>query len=165
MALSDEDRLELQKQTVLEHITGENNHDWDRVWETYIRDGRSHFDVVPSGVRYRGFAGVQDFYATFESSFPDFHVNVTASYDVPGYSVREATITATHEGEFAGIEPTGRAISFELAAFYVFGSSDGEAGKLVAERIYYDTESVLRQLRGEAGPTGVGLINDVEALA
>ena len=33
-----------------------------------------------------------------------------------------------------------------------------EAGKLVAERIYFDNEILLRQMRGEAdAPTGLGL--------
>lgn len=165
MALSDAEKVELQKQTVAQHMSGENDHDWERVWETFIRDERASYDVIPFGARYQGFAGVQDFYAAFEASFPDFHLDVTHSYDVPGCSVREVTVTATHQGEFAGIEPTGRAVSFELAAFYLFGSSDEEADKLLVERVYFDTETLLRQLRGEEGPTGVGLINDVKATA
>lgn len=165
MALSGDEKIERQKKTVAQHMSGENDHDWDRVWETFIRDERSYYDVIPFAARYQGFGGVQDFYAAFESSFPDFHIEVSHSYDVPGCSIREVTITATHKGEFAGIEPTGRRVSFELAAFYIFGESDEEADKLLVERVYFDTETLLRQLRGEEGPTGVGLINDVKAKA
>lgn len=160
MTLSDTEKVELQKETVAQHMAGENDHDWDRVWDTFIRDERAYYDVIPFATRYSGFGGVQDFYAGFEAAFPDFHIDVSHSYDVPGCSIREVTITATHKGEFAGVEPTGRRVSFELAAFYVFGDGD-EAGKLLVERVYFDTETLLRQLRGEEGPTGVGLIDEV----
>lgn len=165
MPITDAEKIELQRKTVAQHMAGENAHDWDQVWETFIRDERAYYDVVPFGARYQGFGGVQDFYAAFESSFPDFHIDVTHEYDVPGCSIREVTITATHKGEFAGIEPTGTRVSFELAAFYIFGESEDEANKLLVERIYFDTETLLRQLRGEEGPTGVGLVDDVKAKA
>lgn len=160
MALSVDEKIELQKRTVAQHMAGENDHDWDRVWDTFIRDERSYYDVIPFGARYQGFGGVQDFYAAFESSFPDFHLEVSHAYDTLGCSIREVTVTATHQGEFAGVAPTGRRVSFELAAFYLFGESDDEVDKLLVERVYFDTETLLRQLRGEEGPTGVGLVDD-----
>jgi hypothetical protein len=33
----------------------------------------------------------------------------------------------------------------------------------MVERVYFDTETLLRQLRGEAGPTGVGLAEKAAA--
>jgi hypothetical protein len=63
----------------------------------------------------------------------------------------------------APIAATGNPVTFELAAFYIFGDSDDEAGKLMVERVYFDTETLLRQLRGEAGPTGVGLAEKAAA--
>ncbi|MGQ4600975.1 ester cyclase [Nocardia sp. R6R-6] len=160
MPLSDAAKVRMQRETVANHMAGENAHDWDRVWETFIQDERTHYDVIPFAARYEGFTGVQDFYAAFESSFPDFQLAVSHEYDVPGCSIREVTVTATHKGEFAGVAPTGNRVSFELAAFYLFGESDDEAGKLLVERVYFDTETLLRQLRGEEGATGVGLIED-----
>ncbi|MGQ4615601.1 ester cyclase [Nocardia sp. R7R-8] len=165
MSITDAEKVQLQRRTVAQHMAGENAHDWEQVWETFIRDQRSYYDVVPFGARYEGFTGVQDFYAAFESSFPDFQLTVTHEYDVPGCSIREVTVTATHKGDFAGIVPTGNRVTFELAAFYLFGETDDEAGKLLVERVYFDTETLLRQLRGEDGPTGVGLADDVKATA
>lgn len=41
--------------------------------------------------------------------------------------------------------------------FFTFGGGD-EAGKILCERVYFDHDTVLRQMRGEpAAPTGVGL--------
>ncbi len=156
MTLTDEHVIKLQRETIDEHISSENDHDWDRVYETFIRDERAFYDVIPFATCFSGFQGVQDFYQAFETAIPDFHIVVSGEYDTPGTSIREVTITGTHRGEFAGVEPKGLPISIELCALYVFGKGD-EAGKLLAERIYFDTETLLRQMRGEEGPVGVGL--------
>jgi predicted ester cyclase len=163
MTLSDDQRIKLQRETITQHMAGENEHDWAKVYDTFIQDERAYYDVMPFATRYEGFSGVQDFYAAFEAAFPDFALVNTHEYDVPGCSIREVTVTATHQGEFAGIAATGNPITFELAAFYIFGDSDDEAGKLMVERVYFDTETLLRQLRGEAGPTGVGLAEKAAA--
>jgi predicted ester cyclase len=157
-ALSADERIALQRDCIVEHMRAENAHDWDAVYDTFIRDERSSYDVIPMSAVFNGFQGVQDFYAAFDAAFPDFKLRNSAEYDVPGCSIREVTVTGTHRGEFCGIAATGRPVTFELAAFYVFGEGE-EAGRLMVERVYFDLETVLRQLRGEAdAPTGVGLI-------
>lgn len=163
MALTDAEKIALQRATIDEHMAAENAHDWDAVYDTFIRDDRSSYDVIPFSARYEGFGGVQDFYEAFEAAFPDFALVNSHEYDVPGTSIREVTVTATHQGEFAGVPASGNPVTFELAAFYIFGTSDDEAGKLMVERVYFDTDTVVRQLRGEAGGTGVGLITDEKA--
>jgi len=157
MISTDQERIAAQRRTVEEHIKGENDHDWARVYETFLKDERAYYDVVPLSTSFPGFQGVQDFYQIIEAAIPDFRVIVTAEYDTPGASVREVTIAGTHRGEYCGVTPQGRPVSVEVAAFYVFGDGD-EAGKLVAERVYYDNETLLRQMRGEENAlTGVGL--------
>ena len=47
MALSDQERIEAQRETVRQHIAGENDHDWQRVWDTFIQDERAYYDVGP----------------------------------------------------------------------------------------------------------------------
>ncbi|GGJ01748.1 cyclase [Saccharopolyspora subtropica] len=157
MTVTDQERIVAQRRTIDEHIRGENEHDWARVYGTFLTDERAYYDVVPLSTRFPGFQGVQDFYQLIEAAIPDFRVVVTGAYDTPGTSVREVTITGTHRGEYCGVAPQGRPVSVEVAAFYLFGDDD-EAGKLVAERVYYDNETLLRQMRGEEdAQTGVGL--------
>ena len=60
---------------------------------------------------------------------------MTGEYETPGCSIREVTITGTHKGEYCGVQPMGKAIRIELAAFYVFGTGK-DMGKLVGERVY-----------------------------
>ncbi|RKT88226.1 Predicted ester cyclase [Saccharopolyspora antimicrobica] len=156
MAMSDAQRIEAQRRTIAEHIEAENAHDWPRVYGTFVQDEHAFYDVVPLSTRYAGFAGVQDFYRILDDAIPDFRVTVNAEYDSPGASVREVTIVGTHRGEYCGEQPSGRPVSFELAAFYIFRPE--EPGKLLAERIYFDNETVLRQMRGEENaPAGIGL--------
>ena len=153
------ERIALQRACIIEHMRAENAHEWDAVYETFIRDERSSYDVIPLSAVFSGIKGVQDFYADFDAAFPDFILTNSAEYDVPGCSIREVTVTGTHQGEFCGIAATGRKICFELAAFYSFGEG-AEAGHLINERVYFDVETILRQLRGEdEAPTGVGLLN------
>ncbi|QBJ95342.1 hypothetical protein ERC79_04765 [Rhodococcus sp. ABRD24] len=165
MSLTNEEKIALQRATIVEHMAAENAHDWESVYDTFIRDDRASYDVIPFSARYAGFGGVQDFYQAFESAFPDFVLVSTHEYDVPGTSIREVTVTATHQGEFAGVPASGNPVTFELAAFYIFGTTDEEAGKLLAERVYFDTDTVVRQLRGEDGGTGVGLAEDEKVVA
>lgn len=164
-AMTAAERIAVQRQCIVDHMRAENAHDWPAVYQTFIRDERASYDVIPMSATFNGFSGVVDFYTAFDAAFPDFVLRNSAEYDVPGCSIREVTVTGTHRAEFCGIPASGRAVTFELAAFYVFGEGE-EAGLLKTERVYFDLETVLRQLRGEAdAPRGVGLIEREEALA
>ena len=48
-----------------------------------------------------------------------------------------------------GVEPKGNPVTFELCAVFEFGEGEN-AGKLLCERCYFDNETLLRQMRGEA---------------
>ncbi|MFD6315931.1 ester cyclase [Streptomyces nigra] len=159
MTLTDQERTAKQRQVVDTHIRQENAHEWESVYDTMLRDERAYYDVVPLSTRYHAFQEVQGFYELFESALPDFHVTITGSCDSPGLSLREVTITGTHQGEYCGVEPKNHRVSFEMAAVYVF--LDDEPYKIAAQRIYFDNETVLRQMRGEEGAlTGIGLAKE-----
>ena len=59
---------------------------------------------------------------------------------------------------YCGLAGSGKPIRFELAVFFIFGTGQ-DAAKLLAERIYFDNETVLRQMRGEENAPGIGLAN------
>jgi steroid delta-isomerase-like uncharacterized protein len=156
MAVSDEDRIRRQRETVAEHIGAENAHDWPGVYDTFVQDENAYYDVVSLSTHFGGIQGVKDFYAVIDAAFPDFQVAVNREYDMPGSSVREVTVTGTHKAEYCGLPASGNRINIEVAAFYLFSKED--PSKLVAERIYFDNDTILRQIRGEENaPTGIGL--------
>jgi len=45
-------------------------------------------------------------------------------------------------------------VRWQLAGFFLFGTGQ-QAGKLLAERIYFDNETIMRQLRGEMDEASV----------
>jgi len=81
-------------------------------------------------------------------SFPDLHSSIDEMVaEGDRVSVR-ATSTGSHDGEFMGIPPTGRQISFEYAEIY--GISDGRI------RSYWcmpDMAGLMRQVTHEAPVT------------
>jgi steroid delta-isomerase-like uncharacterized protein len=152
-----ENRIQSQRVTVDEHIRAENAKDWSAVYDTFVQNENAYFDPIPLGTRFNGISGVIDFYEVLHSAFPDLHITVTGEYDTPGCSIREVTITGTHHGEFAGMPASGNPTRIEAATFFIFGADD-DSDKLLAERVYYDNEILMRQIRGEHGaPAGTGL--------
>jgi predicted ester cyclase len=149
-----EDTIRAQRATVDEHIRRENGKSWSGVYDTFVQDESAFYDVVPFNIRYPGFSGVKDFYQAANAAFPDFDTTVWGEYDMPGCSVREVTISGTHKGDWCGIPGTGRRVRWQLAGFFLFGTGQ-QAGKLLAERIYFDNETIMRQLRGEMDEASV----------
>lgn len=152
-----QDIIQLQRATVAAHIQAENIKDWFAVYDTFIQNEEAYYDVAPFATRFQGFSGVKDFYQVFTAAVPDFQILVTGEYDTLGCSIREVTITGTHQGEYCGVPARGNSVCVELAAFYFFGTGEN-VDKLVAERIYFDNEILLRQMRDETDVrTGIGL--------
>ena len=152
-----QDLIKLQRATIDEHIRAESAKDWEAVYDTFVQGEAAYYDVAPLATRFNGIAGVKDFYQTISAALPDFQIIVTGEYDTPGCSIREVLINGTHLGEYGGVPASGNRVAFELAAFFLFGSGEN-AGKIVCERVYFDNEILMRQIRGEAdAPTGIGL--------
>lgn len=156
-ALSDAERIELQKTVLAEHLRGEVEGDWAAVHATFVQDERARYDLVPLSTTFSGIDGVRDVYATLDAALTDWEVTMSNEIHAPGLCMAEGTLSATHRGEYLDIPASGRRITFELAAVVTFGDGD-EAGKILCERVYFDHDTVLRQMRGEPdAPTGVGL--------
>ena len=156
-ALSDTERIELQKATFAEHMRAEEAGDWAAVHATFVQDDRAHWDCVPLSTTFPGIDGVKDCYAVLSGALTDWKVTLVNEVHAPGLCFAEGILSATHTGEYMGIPASGRRISVELTGVMTFGDGD-EAGKIICERAYFDNDTVLRQMRGEPdAPTGVGL--------
>src|SRR5215831_1747002 len=111
-------------------------------------------NVVPLHTHFAGLTGVKDFYRAAETAFPDFRIDVWGEFDTVGCSVREVTISGTHKGDWCGVAGTGRTVRFHLAGLFLFGTGENSA-KLIAERIYFDNETVLQQINGKLDASAV----------
>jgi predicted ester cyclase len=152
-----EEIIRLQRATVDEHIGQENAHNWSAVYDTFARE--SAIDVVPFHAQFGGLKGIRDFYQAVDAAFPDFEANVWGEYDSPGCSVREITVQGTHKGEWCGVAATGRRVKFHVAVLYLFGK-DNNSGKLLGERLYFDNETVMKQINGDAEAASVPQFGD-----
>ncbi|GAA4946733.1 hypothetical protein GCM10023224_32790 [Streptomonospora halophila] len=78
----------------------------------------------------------------YTSAFPDASLEVMHSWTpTPQVSVFELRVRGTHQGEFNGLQPTGRRI--EMVFCNVVEVSEG---KLYREREYIDVQSLMQQL-------------------
>lgn len=160
MSLSADAIIEHQRSTVAEHIRHEQAKRWPEVYRTFTPiEEDAYYDVVPFQMRFTKIKGVVDFYETFAKAFPDFQITVHTESDLPGISIREVQIDATHSGEYCGLQPSGRRVSIQLIGLFLF---DNTTGHLNAERIYFDNNTILAQIRGEMSPEDVFDLGRIE---
>jgi predicted ester cyclase len=153
-----EEMIRRQRAMVDEHIDLENAHNWSAVCDTFA-SRESAIEVVPFHAHFGGLNGIRNFYEAVGAAFPDFKANVWGEYDSPGCSVREITVQGTHKGEWCGVAGTGRRVKFHVAVLYLFGN-DNPSGKLLAERLYFDNETVMKQINGDAEAASVPQFGD-----
>jgi predicted ester cyclase len=153
-----EEIISLQRASVDEHIGQENAHNQLVAYDTFAPHECAD-DVVPFHAQFGGLNGIKDFYQAVDTAFPDFKANVWGEYDSPGCSVREIAVQGTHKGEWCGVAGTGRRVKFHVCVLYLFGKDD-TSGKLLAERIYFDNETVMKQIDGQAEAVSVPEFGD-----
>lgn len=131
-----------------------------RLVDEIINDGR--FDLLteivhpdyryegPDGERLDGPDELALLVASYRAGFSDFHVTITSVVADDDRVAATMTMTGTHDGEFDGVPATGRRIDLPVAVFSTIAD-----GRIVDEREFYDTGTMLAQLGlgvDEAGP-------------
>ena len=87
-------------------------------------------------------AGVKAFFAMYIAAFPDLHINAEDVLTSGEKAVARARVTGTHQGEFMGMPPTGKAIDVQLIDIIRFGD-DGLAHEHWG---VFDTMTMMQQL-------------------
>jgi steroid delta-isomerase-like uncharacterized protein len=106
--------------------------------ELYSPDYVCHFVVGPE---WKGVQGIKDVVAQHRRSFPDWNEKVDDIIAEGDKVVIRFNSTGTHQGEFAGIAPTGKKVSIrEVAIFRVVD------GKIVEQWGMPDVHGLLQQL-------------------
>jgi len=105
-------------------------------------------DVVfqaPGGMRGDGKPACVEFFGSWFSAFPDFHVEVHHVHFIDDLAVEEGTYRGTHDGVLhtpAGdIPPTGRAVTGEYVQVLRFRD-----GKHTSFNLMFDRLQMLEQL-------------------
>jgi steroid delta-isomerase-like uncharacterized protein len=128
---------------VREHMTSENEHDFDTTIGTF---GHPRYEIVPTGQVHDGEEAVREYFRTSRTAFPDQRNELKAMYHADQGVIVEFDLLGTHTGPLGGMEPTGRGFRCPMVAFFLF-----EDDQLVCERVYFDVATIATQL-GVAPP-------------
>lgn len=123
---------------VREHAESENRHDFDFALDTFHHP---RYELYPTGEVIDGAEAVAAYYQETRAAFPDQRNRVIAIHHGDDSVVMELELQGTHLGSFRGLPPTGRSFSCRTAAIFDF-----EEDRLIAERVYFDQATILRQL-------------------
>jgi len=102
-----------------------------------------YHDAAPGGV-VGGRDALDAFIRQFHDAFPDFQLAVDEWMYADGVAMKEWTMTGTHEGQFAGLQPTGREIESSGMAKVLI-----EGGEVQVDRLYYNPQLMAEQLAPE----------------
>ena len=123
---------------VRRHMEAENVHDFDAVIATFAHP---RYELVATGQTHDGEEEVRGYFAATRGAFPDQRNELVALHSTEEGVWAEFDLLGTHEGEFLGFAPTGKAFRCRMAAFFVF-----EGERIVTERVYFDAMTILGQL-------------------
>jgi steroid delta-isomerase-like uncharacterized protein len=87
--------------------------------------------------------GVKMLFGYLRSAFPDLHVHVHEQIAEGEKVATRKVFEGTHRGEFLGVAPTERTISFEVIDILTF-----RGGKIAEHRVILDQAALQRQLAG-----------------
>jgi steroid delta-isomerase-like uncharacterized protein len=144
MAVSEELRRK-REELVIEHMESENRHEYDATIETF---DHPRYELIGTGDVYDGPEEVARYFDETRTAFPDQRNELIALHHADDAVIVEANLYGTHQGPLRGLPPTGRKFEMRFCAVFVF-----EEERLVCERVYFDQNTVLRQLGIAHDPT------------
>jgi steroid delta-isomerase-like uncharacterized protein len=123
---------------VVEHMDSENRLDFDATIGTF---SHPRYELVPTGDVFDGETEVRAYFAESRGAFPDQRNELIAMHHAKDAVIVEFYSLGTHLGHLRALPPTGRSFRCRMTAFFLF-----EGEQLVCERVYFDQQSIMRQL-------------------
>ncbi len=136
-AVDDITSLRQRREAIVnQHAAAENRHDVEATIATFAQP-RYEVNGVPSD----GEEAVRELLRGLMGGLPDLRAELGKLRHADDAVFGEGLITGTHNGEWAGIPPTGRHIRIPILAIFEF---DGD--RLLCEKVYFDMANVLTQM-------------------
>ena len=131
MPIDDRER-ERRRALIREHYAAENDHDLDRVMDTFANEGVMHYNHQSflDGEQIRqahGYIGM----SAAPGAFSDLRAVIDDEHFTDEETVIEGRLCGKHSSEFFGFEATDADVVLPFVAFYRFNDS----GKLTSERV------------------------------
>jgi steroid delta-isomerase-like uncharacterized protein len=135
--------LKAQREAIVgEHMESENRHDFDTTIGTFAHP---RYEIVPTGDVHDGEEAVRAYFAETRTAFPDQRNELLELHHMDDGIAAEFILKGTHEGELRGMPPTGKSFECRMVALFLF---EPGSDRLVCERVYFDTATILAQLAG-----------------
>jgi steroid delta-isomerase-like uncharacterized protein len=138
---------EKREATVREHMESENRHEFDVTMATFHHP---RYEIVATGDVYDGADEVARYFQETRAAFPDQRNELIALHHADDAVIAEFDLKGTHLGSFRGLPPTGREFTCRMTALFLFDDD-----RLVCERVYFDSATILRQLGIAHDPTSL----------
>lgn len=139
------DVVTARNSVIREHMDSENRLDFDATLATFEHP---RYELIATGQVFDGEEEVRRYYTASRAAFPDQRNEIHSLRHADDAVVVEFDLLGTHLGEFAGFAPTGREFCCRMVAIFEFRSD-----RIVCERVYFDSVTILRQLGLVADPT------------
>src|SRR5688572_24791719 len=139
MPVSDETH-QVRERTVLEHMQAENALEMDRALETFAHP---RYEIIGTDEVYDGPEEVDRYYRESRAAFPDQRNELISLRHADDAVIVEFWLLGTHKGPLGSLPATGREFKCRMTAFFIF-----EGARLICERVYFDSGTILRQLEG-----------------
>ena len=132
---------------VREHMDSENRHEYDDTLDTF---DHPRYELIATGEVHDGPEEVMQYFQDSRTAFPDQRNELLALHHADDAVLVEAVIRGTHLGRLGGLPPTGRSYELPILAIFMFDDD-----KLACERVYFDANTVLRQLGVARDPLSI----------
>ena len=136
-----------REELVIEHMETENRHEYEATIETF---DHPRYELVGTGEVFDGPEEVARYFQETRTAFPDQRNELISLHHADDAVIVEANLYGTHEGSLRNLPPTGRKFEMRFCAVFVF-----EEDRLVCERVYFDSNTILRQLGVAHDPVSV----------
>jgi steroid delta-isomerase-like uncharacterized protein len=136
-----------RERIVREHVDAENRRDYEAALATFHRP---RYEFVATDEVFEGDEEVMAHWEELDRAFPDQDDETLALHHAEDIVVMEGVARGTHGGPLRGLPPTGRRFELPFLAIFVF-----EENRLVCERVYFDANTLFRQLGVARDPLSV----------
>jgi predicted ester cyclase len=121
------------KRLWVRHSIAEDARDIDGLIATLSDD--CVYEIVPTGQRWEGHDGARSFYTELFGAFPDNAFALSEIVIGPQGAFEVAALTGTNLGPWAGVAPSGLAVSLEVLILFPW---DPATQRFSGERIWFD---------------------------
>jgi predicted ester cyclase len=124
------------KRLWVRHSIAEDRRDIDGLIATLAED--CVYEMVPTAHHWEGHDGARRFYEELFAAFPDDAFALSEIVVGPQGVFEVATLTGTNQGPWAGVAPSGLAVSLDVLIYFPW---DLVTERFTGERIWFDRGS------------------------